>query len=456
MRTRIKELLNEKNTDKFLEKSITVCGWIRSCRAQKTFCFIELNDGSTLSSIQIILDHSHKDYKAVLPKLTTGASIKVIGKAVKSPAKGQAIEIHAEQIEICGLSDPSDYPLQKKRHSFEFLRTISHLRPRTNTQGAILRTRSALSHATHLFFQTRGFIYIHTPILTGSDCEGGGELFQVNALKDGKQNDNFFGKPAYLTVSGQLNAETIACAMGDVYTFGPTFRAENSHTSRHLAEFWMIEPEMAFCDLMENKQVAEEYIKYCLQYLFDNNMQDLEFFDKFIEKGLIDRLQHVLNTPFHHLTYTEAIDILKKSNKKFEFSVSWGIDLQSEHERYLAEDYCKGPVVVTDYPKEIKAFYMRLNDDEKTVRALDILMPKIGELVGGSQREERISVLEENIKKLDLKREEYEWYFDIRKYGTVPHSGFGLGLERLILFVTGMENIRDVIPFPRYPGHVEF
>jgi len=444
-------------------QTISVSGWIRSIRDQKSFAFIEINDGSRLGSLQVIAE---EPLRPQFEKLTTGASALITGTLVESPGQKQSFELKAETITVFGLCPAEDYPLQKKRHSFEFLRTIAHLRPRTNTQGAVTRIRSALSFATHKFFHERDFLYIHTPIVTAADTEGAGEQFLVSTLdynqpprhSDGKidYSKDFFDRPAYLTVSGQLNAEAMACALSDVYTFGPTFRAENSNTSRHLAEFWMMEPEMAFCDLKGDMDVAESYIKYVIQHLFDHCSEDMEFFDKLIEKGLIDRLKNALENDFARLTYTEAITILEKSGKAFEYPVKWGIDLQSEHERYLAEEYCKKPVFLTDYPAEIKAFYMRSNDDGKTVAAMDLLVPKIGELVGGSQREERLELLEKKILAFGLKPDDYWWYLQLRKYGTVPHAGFGVGFERLIQFVTGIENIRDVIAFPRYPGHADF
>jgi asparaginyl-tRNA synthetase len=457
MRTKIKEILHSKQIDRI----VTVFGWVRTVRDQKSFAFIELNDGSTLANLQIVADSSLPSYGEILPQITTGASLSATGRLVESPGKNQALELKAESIHIFGACDPERYPLQKKRHSFEFLRTIAHLRPRTNTQGAVLRIRNALAFATHLFFQERGFLYIHTPIITGSDCEGGGEMFRVTILdpKDPKNADfskDFFGKPTYLTVSGQLEGEIMACALSDIYTFGPTFRAENSNTSRHLAEFWMIEPEMAFADLNADMECAESYLKFCVNYVLKHCPEDLEFFDKFIENGLLQRLRHVAESPFVHLTYTAAIDILLKAPKKFEFPVQWGCDLQSEHERYLAEEHCKKPVILTDYPAKIKAFYMRANEDGKTVAAMDILVPKIGEIIGGSQREERLDVLEKKISDMGLNRDDYWWYLALREFGSVPHAGFGLGFERLVLFITGMENIRDAIPFPRYPGSAEF
>jgi asparaginyl-tRNA synthetase len=448
-----------------LGKTVTICGWIRTIREQKSFAFIELNDGSTLSSLQIIVEQTVPHYADIIKKLSTGAAIAAVGELVESPGQKQKWELKAASIEMFGTC-PEEYPLQKKRHSFEFLRTIAHLRPRTNTQGAVSRIRNALAFATHLFFQERGFLYVHTPIITASDTEGAGEQFLVTTLdldKPPRHSDgsidfskDFFSKPAYLTVSGQLNAEIFACALSDIYTFGPTFRAENSNTSRHLAEFWMIEPELAFADLKDNMECAEAFLKYVFKYILSHCVEDMEFFDAFIEKGVIERLKHVAESPFAYLTYTEAIEILKKSGKTFQFSVEWGNDLQSEHERYLAEEYCKKPVILTDYPAKIKAFYMRANEDGKTVAAMDVLVPKIGEIIGGSQREERSDRLEQKIRDFGLNPEDYWWYVQLRKYGSVPHSGFGAGFERLVLFTTGMENIRDVIPFPRFPGHAEF
>jgi asparaginyl-tRNA synthetase len=459
-RTKIKKI---QHSD--LSKTLTVCGWIRTVREQKSFAFIELNDGSTLSSLQIIVEQTVPNYAEIIKKLSTGASITVTGELVESPGQKQKWELKASNIEIFGTC-PEEYPLQKKRHSFEFLRTIAHLRPRTNTQGAVSRIRNALAFATHLFFQERDFLYVHTPIITASDCEGAGEQFLVTSLdleKPPRHSDgsvdfskDFFSKPAYLTVSGQLNAETFACALSDIYTFGPTFRAENSNTSRHLAEFWMIEPELAFADLNDNMECAESFLKYIFKYVLNHCTEDMEFFDAFIDKGVIERLKHVVESPFAYLTYTEAVEILKKSDKAFQFPVEWGNDLQSEHERYLAEEYCKKPVILTNYPAKIKAFYMRANEDGKTVSAMDVLVPKIGEIIGGSQREERIDRLEQKIRDFGLNSEDYWWYTQLRRYGSVPHSGFGAGFERLVLFTTGMENIRDVIPFPRFPGHAEF
>ena len=442
---KIKEILQGKIGDK-----VTVHGWVRTVRDQKTFTFIEVNDGSTLGNLQVVVD-------GTVPNLATGASLIVHGHLVESPGKNQAVELRASDVQLIGPCDQTKYPLQKKRHSFEYLRTIAHLRPRTNTQGAVIRIRNALSFATHLFFQNRGFLYIQTPIITGSDCEGGGDMFRVTTLeKPEDPSKDFFGKKTYLTVSGQLEGEIMACALSDIYTFGPTFRAENSNTSRHLAEFWMIEPEMAFADLKANAECAESYLKFCVNYVLEHCKEDLEFFDKFIENGLLARLQNVISSPFAKISYTEAVEILQKAPKNFEFPVKWGIDLQSEHERYLAEEHYKKPVILTDYPAAIKAFYMRSNPDGKTVAAMDILVPKIGEIIGGSQREERLDILKQKILDFGLHLEDYWWYLELREYGSVPHAGFGLGFERLVLFVTGMENIRDVIPFPRFPGHAEF
>jgi asparaginyl-tRNA synthetase len=461
MRTKVKEIKTGE-----VGKQYTVKGWVRTIRSSKTFSFLEVNDGSTLSNLQVIIDATLPKYEETIDKISTGAAVAVTGTLVESPGKGQAVEIKAEKVEVVGTCDAENYPLQKKRHSFEFLRTIAHLRPRTNTIGAVTRVRNALSFATHKFFNERGFLYINTPILTSSDCEGAGEMFRATTFDLNKlpktekglvdDTKDFFEKPVALTVSGQLNVESFACALSDVYTFGPTFRAENSNTSRHLAEFWMIEPELAFADINDDMDCAEEYIKYLLEYVLENCKEDMEFLNKFIEKGLIARLEHVVKSSFERLTYTDAITILEKAEKKFEFPVKWGTDLQSEHERYLAEEHFKKPVILFDYPKDIKAFYMRMNDDNKTVAAMDILVAGIGELVGGSQREERLEFLEKRMDELDLPKDTYWWYLELRKYGSVPHAGFGLGFERMVQFVTGMENIRDVIPFPRYPGHADF
>lgn len=453
-------------TSHHLGKTITLCGWVRTVRDQKNFAFVEINDGSQLAGFQVVVDSSIKDYDALLRDLTTGASVKVEGVVVESPGGKQKLEMKATHIEILGLCPAEEYPLQKKRHSFEFLRTIAHLRGRTNTQGAVLRVRNQLAFATHEFFQQHGFLYVQTPIISSSDAEGGGQQFNVTALplnnipklKDGAvdYSKDFFHRPTYLTVSGQLEGEALACAVSDIYTFGPTFRAENSNTSRHLAEFWMIEPEMAFADLKDDMKLAENYLKFIINAVLKNCLPDLEFFDAFVEKGLVARLQHVASSPFAHLTYTEAVNILQKSGKTFEFPVQWGADLQSEHERFLAEEHCKKPVILTDYPAKIKAFYMKQNPDGKTVAAMDVLVPKIGEIIGGSQREDQFDLLKDKILSQGLPLEEYDWYLQLRRYGSVPHAGFGAGFERLVQFVTGMENIRDVIPFPRFPGHAEF
>lgn len=449
-----------------LGQEVTVKGWVRTVRNQKTFSFIEINDGSTLSNFQVIVNPDFLNYEKILNSLSTGVSVSIVGTIVESPGKHQQYEMQAKSIEIIGPCDPETYPLQKKRHTFEFLRSIAHLRPRTNTLGAVTRVRNALAFATHLFYQNLGFLYIQTPIITTSDCEGAGKMFRVSTLDpnaparlpDGQidYTQDFFGKPAYLTVSGQLNGEIYACALSDVYTFGPTFRAENSNTSRHLAEFWMIEPEMAFADINDNMDNAEAYLKFVLKYTLEHCAEDMQFFDKHISPGLIERLQNVINTPFERATYSYAVRILEKSGKNFEFQPKWGTDLQSEHECYLAEEFFAKPVIITDYPKQIKAFYMRANDDNKTVAAMDVLVPKIGEIIGGSQREERLSVLEQKIKEVGLSPEDYWWYLELRKFGSVPHAGYGVGFERLIRFVTGMENIRDVIPFPRFPGKADF
>ncbi len=447
MKTRIKSILREKPVG----ETVTITGWVRTRRDTGGFSFIEISDGSCLANLQIIADEKLGNYESEIKQLSTGASVIIEGELKASPAKGQEVEVHAIKIAVIGKADPETYPLQKKRHSFEFLREISHLRPRTNALGAVGRVRSRLSYAVHQFFQERGFVQVHTPIITTSDCEGAGEMFQVTTGKQGK-DEHFFGRPAGLTVSGQLQAEVYALALGDVYTFGPTFRAEKSNTSRHLAEFWMIEPEMAFCDLQGNMQLAEEMLKYLLVDAMTHCPEDMELFDKFIEKGLLQKLRGVTEQEFAHITYTEAVDRLKKAKKQFEFPVEWGLDLQSEHERYLTEEVFKRPLTVTDYPATIKPFYMRVNEDGKTVAAMDILVPGIGEIVGGSQREERYDVLAARMSDAGITLADYQWYLDLRLYGSVPHAGFGLGFERLIQFVTGMTNIREVIPFPRTPG----
>jgi asparaginyl-tRNA synthetase len=446
--------------------TVTVRGWIRSKRESKEFAFVDVNDGSCMANIQVVINQDVTDYTTILKQINTGASIEIEGEVVASPAKGQRIEVQATQVKVYGEADPETYPLQKKRHSFEFLREIGHLRSRTNTLGAVLRVRNACAAAIHQFFQERGFLWVHTPIISASDCEGAGEMFNVTTLDltkppltaEGKidYTQDFFGKAAYLTVSGQLEAEVMAMAFSNVYTFGPTFRAENSNTSRHLAEFWMIEPEMAFCDLQGDMDLAETFLKYVFKYVMENCQADLEFFNQRIDNSVIATAENIINNQFERLTYTSAIALLEKSGKKFDYPVKWGLDLQSEHERYLAEEVFKKPVILTDYPVEIKAFYMRLNDDHKTVAAMDILAPKIGEIIGGSQREERLDVLERRITAQGLNAADYWWYLDLRRYGTVPHAGFGLGFERLVQFMTGMGNIRDVIPFPRAPLTVEF
>ncbi len=461
-RTRIAEIFSSEKVG----SRCTVMGWVRTRRdAKGGFSFIEVNDGSCLSGLQIIADEKLPNYKGEVLKLQTGCSIKAVGTLADSPGKGQKVELQAEEIEVFGWADPAVYPLQKKRHSFEFLRTIAHLRPRTNTFGAVARVRNAMSHAIHAFFQERGFIYLHTPIITGSDCEGAGEMFRVTTFdlnhipeKDGRTDfaQDFFGDQASLTVSGQLEAEIYALAMGDVYTFGPTFRAEDSNTSRHLAEFWMVEPEMAFCDLEGDAELAKDFLKYIFAYVLENTSEDMEFFNRFIDSSVIETLESLISEDFEYLTYTEGIEILSKAKEKFEFPVSWGIDLQSEHERYLCEKVFKKPIILVDYPKEIKAFYMKLNDDGKTVRAMDVLVPRIGEIIGGSQREDDHDSLVERIKEMNLNPDDYWWYLELRKFGSTPHAGFGLGFERLIQFVTGLSNIRDVIPFPRTPGNVSF
>jgi asparaginyl-tRNA synthetase len=458
---RIAEILRNGQPD----TTTTLNGWLRTKREQKTFTFIEITDGSSMNGLQVILNNTLPNYETEIKRLNTGTSVTIEGTLVPSQGKGQRIEMQATSLIIHGESDPETYPLQKKRHSFEFLRDIGHLRARTNTIGAVFRIRNACSTAIHQFFQERGFLWAHTPILTASDCEGAGEMFTVTRFNlndlpktDGKvdYSQDFFGKPTYLTVSGQLEAEIMAMAFTDVYTFGPTFRAENSNTSRHLAEFWMVEPEMAFCDLQGDMELAEAFLKYVFKYVMEHCPEDMEFFNQRIDDSVLATAENIINNEFARVTYTEAIDLLIKSNKKFEYPVEWGLDMQSEHERYLAEELFKKPTIVTNYPTQIKAFYMRLDEGEKTVSAMDILAPKIGEIIGGSQREERLDVLERRIKEVGLDPETYWWYLDLRRYGTVPHAGFGLGFERLVQFMTGMMNIRDVIPFPRTPLNVEF
>lgn len=490
-RSPIKSILHREDQGTgLIDSEIVVAGWVKTLRLQGggSFAFLELNDGSCFENIQVIVDAKLDNFKQLTAKGGTGASALARGIVVESKGKEQKVEVRATHVEVIGECDGT-YPLAKGFHPLEFLRTIAHLRPRTNTIGAVARVRNALAYATHKFFQKRGFLYLHTPLITASDCEGAGEMFQVTTLllrakqlseiphtESGQidYNSDFFGRPSFLTVSGQLNGEIYASALSNIYTFGPTFRAEDSHTSRHLAEFWMIEPEMAFADLEDNMTIAEAYLKYCLNYVLKNCMSDLKFFDTLAkrniekakkegktideadEEGLIDRLKFVATSPFQRITYTEAVELLLKSGVTFQNKVEWGIDLNSEHERFLTEKIFKKPTIVTNYPKDIKAFYMRLNEDGKTVSAMDVLVPKIGEIIGGSQREERYDVLVSRIKEMKLNEKDYGWYLDLRKYGSVPHSGFGLGFERLVLYATGLENIRDAIPFPRYPRHAEF
>jgi asparaginyl-tRNA synthetase len=445
--------------------AVTLRGWARSRRDSKGITFIELNDGSRFKGMQLVVD-AGVVAEETLKQVTTGAGIQASGVLVESPAKGQTVELKVTGIHIYGSADPATYPLQKKGHSLEFLREIGHLRVRSNTFGAAFRVRNALTHAIHSFFQERDFIYVQTPIITTSDCEGAGQLFGVTTL-DLKQppravdggvdwQQDFFGRPAYLTVSGQLEGEIFALAFSKIYTFGPTFRAENSNTPRHLAEFWMIEPEMAFYELADNMRLAEEFLKYTIRYVLDHCREDLEFFNERIEKTVLATLEHVADSQFGHITYTDAIEELKKSGRSWEFPVEWGNDLQTEHERFLSEDVFKKPVIVSDYPKDIKPFYMRVNDDGRTVRAMDVLVPRVGEIIGGSQREDRQDVLVERMRQAGLDEKPYWWYIDLRRYGSVPHSGFGLGLERMMMYLTGLKNIRDVIPFPRTPGNAEF
>lgn len=459
-RTLIKDL-----TPEMIGSQVELKGWARTRRGNKHVQFVQLNDGSNVGGIQVVFDMSKFTDEQLKP-ITTGASLRVVGNLVESMGKGQSMEVQAESLELYGTCDSESYPLQKKGHTLEFLREKAHLRPRTNTFGAVLRVRSALAQAIHKFFGEKGFYYLNTPLITASDCEGAGAMFQVTTLplndlpKDEEGNvdysKDFFGKPTALTVSGQLEGELGATALGQIYTFGPTFRAENSNTPRHLSEFWMIEPEMAFYDINDNMDLAEEFVKYCIRYALDNCRSDIDFLAKMYDPELVSRLEFVLHNDFVRLTYTEGVDILKASGHKFEFPVEWGIDLQSEHERYLVEQHFKKPVILTDYPKEIKAFYMKLNDDGKTVRAMDVLFPHIGEIIGGSEREESFDKLNRRIEELHIPMKDMWWYLDTRRFGTVPHSGFGLGFERLVLFVTGMTNIRDVIPFPRTPGNAEF
>ena len=453
-----------RNSEEYLSKDITISGWIRTLRASNAFGFIEVNDGSFFKNIQVVFDNNLGNFKEV-SKLPISSSIKVIGTLVATPEAKQPFEIQAKEIVIEGMSS-SDYPLQKKRHTFEYLRTIAHLRPRSNAFSAVFRVRSVATYAIHKFFQDQGFVYTNTPILTGSDCEGAGEMFKVTTLdldniprtEEGQINykEDFFGKETNLTVSGQLNAECYALAFRNVYTFGPTFRAENSNTARHAAEFWMVEPEIAFADLQDDMELAEGMLKYVIKYVMDECPEEMAFFNQFVEKGLLDKLNHIVTSDFGRVTYTEAVEMLKNCGKTFEYPVEWGIDLQTEHERYLTEEIFKRPVFVTDYPKDIKAFYMRLNDDGKTVAAIDCLVPGIGEIIGGSQREERLDILKSRMAELGLNEEDYWWYLELRKYGETKHAGFGLGFERLIMYITGMSNIRDVIPFPRTTGQSDF
>ena len=460
--TTVRELYHDRAS--YVGKEITVGGWVRSNRDSKTFGFIVLHDGTFFETLQIVYSDQLENF-ADICKMNVGAAVIVTGTLVETSNAKQPFEIQAAKVELEGAST-SDYPMQKKRHSLEYLRTVPHLRPRTNTFQAVFRVRSLIAYAIHQFFQERGFVYVHTPIITGSDCEGAGEMFQVTTMdlnnipkdKDGKVDfsQDFFGKMTNLTVSGQLDVETFAQAFRNVYTFGPTFRAENSNTARHAAEFWMIEPEIAFADLNDDMRLAEDMIKYLISYVLEHAPEEMNFFNSFVDKGLIDRLNHVLNSEFGHVTYTEAIEILEKHNDKFEYKVSWGCDLQTEHERYLTEQIYKRPLFVTDYPKEIKAFYMKQNEDGKTVRAMDVLFPKIGEIIGGSQREERYDLLRARIEELGMDESQYRYYLDLRKYGGCRHAGFGLGFERLVMYLTGVDNIRDVLPHPRTVGNADF
>jgi len=460
-RERIKDLLTTTHFD----RPVLVKGWLRSKREGKKFSFLVVNDGSSVLSLQVVVDNSAVEADT-LKALGTGACVAITGTLVQSQGREQSVEIQATGIELYGPADPETYPLQKKAHSLEFLREIAHLRPRTNTFGAVLRLRNAMAYAIHNYFYTKGFVYVHTPIITGSDTEGAGEMFRVTTLPADNPprtpegtvdfGQDFFGKQTHLTVSGQLNGELAALGLSDIYTFGPTFRAENSNTTRHLAEFWMIEPEMAFYDIHDNMDLAEDFLKHLIGYALEHNHDDLQFLNDTYDPELLARLQGILAQPFVRLSYTEGVEILEKSGKKFEFPVSWGTDLQSEHERYLVEEHFRCPVILNNYPKDIKAFYMRQNDDDKTVAAMDVLFPRIGEIIGGSQREERYDRLLQRIHDMGLSEPDYWWYLDTRRYGSAPHSGFGLGFERLLLFITGMGNIRDVIPFPRTPGNAEF
>ena len=447
MRKSVKEVLDGTEA----AKGLTVQGWVRTRRDSRDFSFLEINDGTCLGSLQVIADVGIGGYDQI-QSMTTGASVRVGGNLVSSPGKGQKWEMQATSVELVGTA-PEDYPLQKKRHGPEFLREMAHLRPRTNLFGAVFRTRSRLAHAVHRFFEERDFVYVHTPIITANDCEGAGEMFQVTTQSDGgSDQEEFFGKAAHLTVSGQLEGETFACALTNIYTFGPTFRAENSHTSRHASEFWMIEPEMAFCNLEGDMDLAEEFVKELTREILEGPDDDFGLFSRFVDKELEERLRCIVDRPFARLSYTEAVEILEKSGQSFDYPVGWGENLQSEHERYLTEEHCKSPVTVYDYPEAIKPFYMRRNDDGKTVAAMDVLVPGIGEIVGGSQREERLEVLRMTMGREGLSEDAYGWYLDLRRFGTVPHAGFGLGFERMLMLVTGVQNIRDVIPYPRTPG----
>ena len=450
MRTSVKNLLNSATA----LDSVELAGWVRTRRDSKEFSFMELNDGSCLKGIQVIIDLGTPGSEEV-GKMNTGAAVKVAGELLESPGQGQSWEVRATEVELVG-GVPDDFPLQKKGHTPEFLRSIAHLRPRTNLYGATFRMRSRLAYAVHRFFNERDFTYVHTPVITTSDCEGAGEMFQVTTNDAGQAEEDFFGKKSYLTVSGQLEAETFACALSNVYTFGPTFRAENSNTSRHASEFWMIEPEMAFCNPEGDMDLAEDFIQFLVKDVLENNEGDLEIFAKFVDKGLRQRLEGLVGGGFERMSYTEAVEQLIVSGKKFDYPVQWGANLQSEHERYLCEEVVKGPLTVYNYPKSIKPFYMRANDDGKTVTAMDVLVPGVGEIIGGSQREERYDLLKAEMEANDLSLKNYGWYLDLRKYGTVPHAGFGAGFERLLMYVTGMQNIRDVIPFARTPGNCEF
>ena len=453
-----------RETEKFMGQTVEVSGWVRTIRASNAFGFIELNDGSFFKNIQIVFEAELENYKEIT-KLGTGSAVKVFGKVVESAGDKQPFEIKAEKVEVVGTSD-EDFPLQKKRHTLEYMRTIAHLRPRANIYNAVFRIRSLVAFAIHSFFQERGFVYVHTPIITGSDCEGAGEMFQVTTLDlnnlpkkdDGSINygEDFFGKATNLTVSGQLAVENYCAAFRNVYTFGPTFRAENSYTQRHASEFWMIEPEIAFADLHDDMKLAEDMVKYIINFVLEKAPEEMEFFNSFVDKTLLERLNFIKDSEFGKITYTEAIELLKKSGKQFEYPVEWGCDLQTEHERYITEELLKKPVFVIDYPKEIKAFYMRMNEDNKTVAAMDLLVPGVGEIIGGSQREERYDRLLARIQELGLKKEDYWWYLDLRRFGSNPHAGYGLGFERMIMYITGMQNIRDVIPFPRTPKNAEF